>query len=107
MTEKREIQLVELDGSLEVGNAPELRHQLQTEVESGSEWVIIDLSRVTFIDSSCLGILVVAYKTTRRKGGVIKFANPSSQVRQIFDLTRLSQHVEIYDSLAECEESFV
>lgn len=107
MSEKREIQVINLVGSLEISNAPELRHQLQTEIESGNEWLMIDLSRVTFIDSSCLGILVVAYKTTRRKGGIIKFVNPSPQVKQIFDLTRLSQHVEIYDSLAECEDSFV
>ena len=63
MSEKQAIQVINLSGSLEISNAPELRHQLQTEIESGTEWIMIDLSRVSFIDSSCLGILIVAYKT--------------------------------------------
>jgi len=101
-----DITVVRLTGEIDVTVAPELRNILKSKIDAGNVNIIVDLAEVDFIDSSGLGIFVVAYKSANAKGGNIKFANAKPQVLKVIELTRLDKHFEMYPSQAQAEMSF-
>jgi anti-sigma B factor antagonist len=67
----------------------------------GKPYLVIDLYEVTFIDSAALATLVQGMKQCRERGGDLVLANLAQPVLIIFELTRLDQAFEIYESLSE------
>ena len=59
--------------------------------------VIVDLSNVGFIDSSGLGALISALKVLRANGGDLVLCSMSSQVRTVFEITRLFRVFEVFE----------
>ena len=72
-----------------------------TEAASLSAHVVIDLSQVTFVDSSGLGALIVARKAARERGGSMSLVSPPPVVRRLLGSTQLHDVFAIHDSLAE------
>jgi anti-sigma B factor antagonist len=68
-----------------------LRARLIATVEAGASVLVIDLSRVTFIDSMALGVLLDGMKRLRARGGVLRIAGPRPDVRRIFEITLLDR----------------
>jgi anti-sigma B factor antagonist len=57
--------------------------------------VRLDLSALTFLDSSGLGTLVALHKTLRSRNGTVRLLRPAANVRQVLELTRLHRVFEI------------
>jgi len=60
--------------------------------------LIVDLSGVSFIDSSGLSVLISAFKLIRVKGGRMLLSGISKNVQTLLELTRLSEIFEMYAS---------
>lgn len=77
----------------QLGNAESetFRSRLATELHSGIQRIEIDLSETRFVDCGGVGALVGLRSSARRHCASLSFQvlNPSSQVRQILNLTRL------------------
>lgn len=93
-------------GELDVAVAPQLRELLKKLIENGAKKIVVNMRGVSFIDSSCLGVLVNAHKLAVANQASIKFAAPSEQVRKIFELTRVDKHLSFYPSLEDAVTSF-
>ena len=78
-------------GALDARNAQGARDYLKQQIASGGAKVVIDLSTVSFIDSSGLGVLLTALKTARAAGGDVRLTGLTPPVKTIFELTRLFQ----------------
>lgn len=74
-----------------------LRH-VAKEALGESKHVVLDLGKVTHIDSTGLGVLVGLYVSARNAGGVIKLANLNPRLREVLGITRLLTIFEIFDS---------
>src|SRR5918912_3313340 len=61
--------VLEVGGEVDVYTAPRLRERLVELVDGGARDVVVDLSRVDFLDSTGLGVLVGALKRLRSAGG--------------------------------------
>ncbi len=83
-----------ISGEVDLASAPGLREQFQL---LDARNVVVDLSGVTFIDSTGLGVLVAALKRTREAGGQMTLRAPSRSTRKVLDITGLSQLVAIED----------
>jgi anti-sigma B factor antagonist len=81
--------LVAVDGELDLATAPQLREALATAPEEGETEIILDLTRLEFIDSTGLSVLVMAFTRTRAAGGSIVLRNPSQSVMRILEITGL------------------
>jgi len=68
--------------------------------------VIVDLSRVKFMNSSGLGMLISAMTTMRNAGGDLRLANPAAKIRSLLVVTKLITVFENFDSVEEAAESF-
>lgn len=103
---KHDVAIVKLTGSLDVSLQKKFKDKLIEVAETEELDIVLDFEKVTFIDSSCLGSLVSFAKSLRERNGDIKLANPSPDVRSIFQITRLDRVFEIYNSNDEALNSF-
>jgi anti-anti-sigma factor len=81
----------------------ELRREVLEQTDSR---VIIDLSRVTRIDSAGLGQLMSCYSHLVRNQGGLKLVNPAPDVKKVLDMTGISRLVPAYGDEEEAIRSF-
>ncbi len=86
-------------GEIELATAPRLRQQVVTVVGEGHIKIVLDLSKVDFVDSIGLGVIVSVLKRVRSRNGDLIVAGPAPRVRALFELTRLDEIVELYADL--------
>ena len=94
------VDVVRLPERLMMADAADARTQLKEILTRGSGTLIVDMSRTAFVDSSGLGVLVCGLQTARTKGGDIYLIGMSSNVRALFELTRLHTVFQIFDDEA-------
>lgn len=68
--------------------------------------VLIDLSRVEFMDSSGLSALISGLKAANTLGGSMKLSGLRPHVKSMFELTRLHRVFEIFSDADEAARSF-
>ncbi|AOM81995.1 STAS domain-containing protein [Salisediminibacterium beveridgei] len=90
LTTQDEHVLVTLYDELTVTDAADLREQLYQKIEEGHSWFIIDMERLSFIDSAGIGILVAIHKRTKERGGHLKIRHAKGPVYEVFEMTRLT-----------------
>lgn len=77
-------------GEVDIASSPVLRRQLER--LDDDEPVVVDLSEMTFIDSSGLGALVELLERRRTKGGgTVTLHGMQEPVRRVFDITGLTE----------------
>ena len=86
---------------LDAQNAGELKDYLLQAMENGATALIIDLSKVGFIDSSGLGALVSGLKNANLCHGSLVIAGLQPKVRWMFDLSCLHRVFEIFHNRQE------
>ena len=91
--------VVALTGEMDIANAPQLASRVVGFGGTGRDRVVIDLSELTFIDSTGINALVSAVRSVEAVGGSVIVAAPTPHVRQVFDIVRLSDVVALEQSL--------
>jgi anti-sigma B factor antagonist len=72
----------------------------------GTRQIVVDLSRVEYIDSGGLGTLVGTLASTRNRHGEIKLARPNQRVAELLQRTRLTSVFKSYESDDEAVKAF-
>jgi anti-sigma B factor antagonist len=85
----------------------EIRNKINELFELHNSRVIINLTGVEYIDSSGFGCFLSILKTARNNYGILKFANPESNVNELFRTLHLHTVFQIHDDLDTCIESFM
>jgi len=93
--------LVELSGEVDLYTAPRFKEDLVGLIETGVEAIVIDLSRVTFIDSTALGVIIGGVKRMRERDGRLAIVAGSRPVVRILDITGLDKVLTVFDTRAE------
>ena len=86
------------DTELDPSTSPALRGQLEALQESGVSQVAVDWRKVTFFDSSAIGVLMGLHKALREAGGSLVVICPAGRGRRLFDLMALDQVFTFVDS---------
>jgi anti-anti-sigma factor len=87
-------------------SAQELDELRRDVLEQTDSRVVIDLSRVTKIDSAGLGQLMSCYSHLVRNRGSLKLVNPAPDVKKVLDMTGISRLVPAYKDEEEAIRSF-
>ncbi len=93
--------VVQLRGRLDLLVASEVKQRLTKAVQDGFQLLVIDMSEVSFVDSSGLGALIGGLKAARMAGGDLRLANVGSQAMAILELTTLNRVLRPYPNVAE------
>ncbi|MEU6595098.1 STAS domain-containing protein [Streptomyces sp. NPDC046881] len=91
--------LVTVTGYLDRHTAHHLADALQPLLGRDGHTVLVDLSGVTFLDSTGLTCLITAYRTTRITGARLALIAPSQQVQKMLQLTGVDRVLDSYPSL--------
>ncbi len=83
--------VVQARGEIDLATVGAFRTALQDLMVEGAVQVAVDLSGVSFIDSSALGALVAAHRRARGLGGSLAIAGPQPPVARILELTGLDR----------------
>lgn len=88
--------VLELSERLTVETEADLKQAVRRQLDAGRRHMVLDLSRVPYVDSCGLGTMVQAYVSAHRLGGSVKLWNITPRVRQLLTITRLLTVFEIY-----------
>jgi anti-anti-sigma factor len=90
-----------LTGKLDIESADDFRQEFAWILESGVTQFFVDLSRVSYVDSSGLGSLVRLDQETKSRGGKTWFYSLTPPVSEIFSLTHLDKIIELHGTRLE------
>ena len=91
--------VVEVSGELDLHSAPQLRAEIARTIENyAPPRIVVDLSGVTFLDSTGVGVLVGAFKRAREAAGTLHFCSPQSRVRRVFEITGLLGALPLFET---------
>lgn len=93
--------LVMVSGELDLHTSPKLRDHVLEMIEGGERLVALDLTKVGFMDSSSLGVLVTCLKRMREHEGRIVLVGVQSTPMKVLQLTGLDRVFDIRDSATE------
>ncbi|OQY10444.1 MAG: hypothetical protein B6I28_01025 [Fusobacteriia bacterium 4572_132] len=103
---KKGIIKIEIDGEVDVYTSIELKKALNEAIDKGAKKMLINLDKVTYMDSSGLGVLVAILKKIRKEQGNLKLLKLTENVKKIFEITRLTKFFEIFEEEEEAIKSF-
>jgi anti-sigma B factor antagonist len=82
--------VVTVGGDVDISTSPELRVALSKANEAdGPRAIVVDLSNVSFVDSTALGVLVGAFTKVRNNGGRFAIVNDHEAVLKVLRITAL------------------
>ncbi len=109
-----EIPVEKLDGvsvaimpvdELDAGNAPEFKRDIASTLQANTK-LVLDLSRLRFVDSSGLGAILSCLRQLSAKNGDLKLCGMSKQVRAAFELVRMHRVFDITGTREEAVHAF-
>ncbi len=86
--------------------ASELKKQLDELLKQNYKKIIVDISQCEFIDSTFLGVLVLALKSSARIGGDIRLVKPDEIVKALMEKAGTLNVFNMYDNLEEAIKSY-
>jgi anti-sigma B factor antagonist len=97
--------IIEVRGEVDVHSASELRDRLIDVLDAGHPSVVVDLSWLSFIDSTGLGALVAARNHAQSTGASLRLVCKTERLLKVFRITGLHEVFEIHPTLATATES--
>jgi anti-sigma B factor antagonist len=85
-----------LEGEIDLHVSPRISASLALMIEEKPQNLVVDLSRVSYIDSSGLAVLIEAMQNVAQYDGKFALAGLQDSVRPIFEIARLDQVFRIF-----------
>jgi anti-sigma B factor antagonist len=105
--ELNNVTVVKMEGSMLGGpEASELNSTLHKLLDAKKKNIVVDLGDVSLMNSSGLGMIIGAVTTMRNAGGNLKIAAATEKVVQVFKITKVSNVIELHNTVKSAVESF-
>jgi anti-sigma B factor antagonist len=102
-----DIVVLEITGRIVLGReCKQLEWAVETLVAEGRKKVIFDLSGVTHIDSTGIGIIVMSAGQLKKAGGELRAAIPTGHVEQVLTMTNVDKIVKLHPNAAAAAAGF-
>ncbi|MCA9472449.1 MAG: STAS domain-containing protein [Nitrospirales bacterium] len=98
------IVVLDLEGRFDFSSRKAFKDTVERIQKEGCSHIIINMDRVSFVDSSALGLLVIASQNLKCKHAQLSIVNPQPYVRQVLDLANVPKMVPVYSSLNEAKQ---
>lgn len=83
------------EGAIDLHVSPEVRTALREMIDEKPKRLVVDLSKVPYVDSSGLAVLIGAKQELEADGGTFVLAAPQQAVRTILESARLDQYFKL------------
>jgi len=92
------IEVIDVQGEIDMYSAPRLRELLINLVSQGSSQLVVNLDKVGFLDSTGLGVLVGGLKRVRAHDGSLDLVCTQQRILKILKITGLTEVFGIYET---------
>ncbi|MBZ5637983.1 MAG: STAS domain-containing protein [Acidobacteriia bacterium] len=97
------VAVLDLSGKITIGEGDVvLRDKVHELIDAGKTQILLNLDKISYMDSAGIGELVACYKRAREKGGTVRLLKPSGKVYDLLQLTKLE---EVFDTFSEEPEA--
>jgi len=97
--------VVAVAGEIDVYTSPLLQERLVEVLRDGSPSIVLDLSAVTFLDSTGLGVLITGLKRCRSADGDLVLVTAQPNVLKVLEITGLNDVFKVHDSVDDALDS--
>ena len=102
-----DVSIVDLAGKITIGEGDVvLRDKVTDLLELDERKILLNLEKVSYMDSAGIGELVACYKRAKERDGTVKLLNPSGKVYDLLQLTKLEEVFETFKDETEAVGSF-
>jgi anti-anti-sigma factor len=88
-------------GELDIASVSELETSVEDALARGTRRLVIDLSRLTFIDSSGLRSCIILYDRAVSEGWSLGLVRPSAPALTVFEMTGADENLPFIDAAAK------
>jgi anti-sigma B factor antagonist len=99
--------VVAAGGELDLHTVDQLRRRLDDVITAGAHRILVDLTGVSFMDSTTLGVLVEAAQTVRAAHGRVVLVADDPRVTKVIEITGLERVFSVESSLPEGVQALV
>ncbi|MEA3402708.1 MAG: STAS domain-containing protein [Armatimonadota bacterium] len=96
--------LCHVTGELDAYTAPDLRDALDEQLDQGVRWIVADLTELTYLDSTGLGILIETAKKCRQAGGDVAVACDRKNLLRIFQISGTHEILNVVKDVGAARE---
>jgi anti-sigma B factor antagonist len=94
-----------LHGELDLSTVGKVEEELRKAESAKPDTVLLDMSKLTFLDSTGLRAVVTADERLREQGGRLVILRGPESVHRVFTITRLEERLEIVDDASEASSA--
>lgn len=95
---REELPVLDVVGEIDIYTTPQFKDAVSAAIEEGKPGIIINMSQVTYMDSSGFGTLLSATKRLRPISGALFLSNCNEAITRMLQITRLNTIFGIYDT---------
>jgi len=101
------VSIIDVEGKILLGEGDvEIKQAVDGLIEKGHKRVLLNLSRVPYVDSAGLGEIIRCFTALRKGGGTLKLLAPNPRLVDLLTITNLVNVFESYDDEASALRSF-
>lgn len=104
--EVNNVTIFDIVGEIDLYNAPDIKEIIKKHIEQQKYNVIVNLEKVSYIDSSGIGALISSLSNLKKYQGNLKIIKIHGSVKKVFELTKLTSFFEIYEVEEQAVRSF-
>jgi anti-sigma B factor antagonist len=99
--------VLEINDSIRLGpNIQQIERQIDDLIQKDDKWVVFDLARVTYVDSSGVGTIVRALGRLKKAGGTLRLSGVKGMVEGVLKLTQVIRIIEVFPTVEEATKDF-
>jgi anti-anti-sigma factor len=104
--ESNDINIIDLEGSLDTGTAPVLNGKLDELTGGGVSKILIVLTGVDFVSSAGLRVLLATTKKLRKTGGDLRLCGLNETVQEVFEISGFDSLMKVFGEEADAMSDF-
>ena len=102
-----DVTVLDMSGKITIGEGSvALRGAIRRLIEEGKKKILLNLSQVSYVDSSGIGEFVASFTAINREGGQLKLLNLTQKIQDLLAITKLLTVFDTYDDESSALNSF-
>jgi anti-sigma B factor antagonist len=106
-TRREDCELLEVEGELDIATAPRMLAALNEAFSDLSLPLVVDLSKVSFIDSTGLALLMNAHRRVLRRGQGFAILCPQGPISRMFEIADMVESLRVYRTMTAARQAAI